>query len=87
MNDMPDTPALDGKASDELLMRLQPWLRERKIQVIQATHDATDAFLTHAEVVLLQDGRIVAQGPAFEVLQRERERLARNLDVIPRSES
>jgi ABC-type sulfate/molybdate transport systems ATPase subunit len=79
--------ALDGEASDELLTRLQPWLRERNIQVILATHDATDAFLTHAEVVLLQDGRIVAQGPAFEVLQRERERLARNLDVIPRSES
>jgi ABC-type sulfate/molybdate transport systems ATPase subunit len=79
--------ALDGKASDELLMRLQSWLRERKIQVIQATHDATDAFLTHAEVVLLQDGRIVAQGPAFEILQMERERLARSLDVVPRPES
>jgi ABC-type Fe3+/spermidine/putrescine transport system ATPase subunit len=76
--------ALDGKASDELLMRLQPWLRERNIQVIQATHDATDAFLTAAEVVLLQDGQIVAQGPAREVLQMERERLARSLDAVPR---
>ncbi|WP_058185729.1 ABC transporter ATP-binding protein [Terracidiphilus gabretensis] len=79
--------ALDGKASNELLMRLQPWLRERNIQVIQATHDATDAFLTNAEVVLLQDGQIVAQGPAFEVLQTERERLTRNLSAAQKSAS
>jgi ABC-type Fe3+/spermidine/putrescine transport system ATPase subunit len=72
--------ALDGKASDELLMRLRPWLREREVLVIQATHDATDAFLTNAEVVLLRDGGIVAQGPGFEVLQTERDRLARCLN-------
>jgi ABC-type sulfate/molybdate transport systems ATPase subunit len=73
--------ALDGKASDELLARLQPWLRERGVQVVQATHDATDAFLTGAEVALLHDGQIVAQGPALEVLQAERERLARSLNA------
>lgn len=74
--------ALDGKASDELLARLQPWLREHNVQVIQATHDATDAFLTGAEVVLLHDGRITAQGPALEVLAAERERLARSLNAV-----
>ena len=79
--------ALDGRASDELLVRLQPWLRERNVQVIQATHDATDAFLTNAEVVLLQNGQIVAQGPAFEVLQVERERLVRNLNATQRPAS
>jgi ABC-type sulfate/molybdate transport systems ATPase subunit len=79
--------ALDGKTSDELLARLQPWLRERGVRVIQATHDATDAFLTHAEVVLLRDGQIVAQGPGFEVLQAERERLARSLNVAQRPAS
>jgi ABC-type Fe3+/spermidine/putrescine transport system ATPase subunit len=73
--------ALDGNASDELLTRLQPWLRKRGVQVIQATHDATDAFFIRAEVVLLQDGQVVAQGPAFEVLQEERARLARSLNA------
>jgi ABC-type Fe3+/spermidine/putrescine transport system ATPase subunit len=73
--------ALDGKASDALIGRLQPWLREHGVQVIQATHDATDAFLTGAEVALMRDGEIVAQGPAHEVLREERERLARSLQV------
>ncbi len=71
--------ALDGTASDVLLERLQPWLRERNVQVIQATHDATDAFLTGAEVVLLHEGKRAAQGPAVEVLLAERERLERSL--------
>jgi ABC-type sulfate/molybdate transport systems ATPase subunit len=74
--------ALDGKASDELLARLQPWLRERGVQVIQATHDATDAFLTGAEVVLLRDGKLQAQGAGIEVLEAERERLAHSLNTM-----
>lgn len=73
--------ALDGKASDALIARLQPWLREHRVQVIHATHDATDAFLTRAEVVLLQEGRVAAQGTAHEVLREERERLTRGLNT------
>jgi molybdate transport system ATP-binding protein len=76
--------ALDGTASDALLERLQPWLCERSVQVIHATHDATDAFLTGAEVVLLHEGKLAAQGPAAEVLQAERERLERSLRTAQR---
>ncbi len=75
--------ALDGKAGDVLLARLQPWLRERNVQVIQATHDATDAFLTDAEVALLHNGQITARGTAFEILWEERERLSRHLGKTP----
>jgi ABC-type Fe3+/spermidine/putrescine transport system ATPase subunit len=75
--------ALDGKASDELLMRLRPWLRERNIQVIQATHNATDAFLVNAEVVLLRDGQIVAQGKSLQVLAEERQRLQKYFIDVP----
>lgn len=71
--------ALDGKSSDALIARLQPWLIEQRVQVIQATHDATDAFLTGAEVVLLHEGRITAQGAAHEVLREERERILRGI--------
>ncbi len=71
--------ALDGKASDALIARLQPWLREQRVQVILATHDATDAFLTGAEVVLLHEGKIAAQGAAHEVLREERERIIRGV--------
>jgi molybdate transport system ATP-binding protein len=67
--------ALDGVASDALLVRLQTWLRENKVQTVVATHDATDALATSAEVLLLRDGRQVALGPAAEVLASERERL------------
>lgn len=67
--------ALDGVASDALLVRLQTWLRENKVQTVVATHDATDALATSAEVLLLRDGRRIALGPAAEVLASERKRL------------
>ncbi|MGC1462794.1 MAG: ATP-binding cassette domain-containing protein [Terracidiphilus sp.] len=71
--------ALDGVASDALIGRLQTWARANRVQTVLATHDATDAFSTGAEVVLLREGRLVAQGPATEVLQAERERISLRL--------
>jgi ABC-type sulfate/molybdate transport systems ATPase subunit len=73
--------ALDGVASDALLVRLQTWLRENKVQTVVATHDATDALATAAEVLLLRDGRRVALGPAAEVLASERDRLLSRLQA------
>ena len=49
--------------------------RRTESQAIQATHDATDAFITDAEVLLLHEGRLAAQGPAETVLAPERARL------------
>lgn len=74
--------ALDGAAADALLDRLQRWLSSEKIHAIQATHDATNAFFTGAEVVLLRDGSLVGQGPAGEVLAQEHARLARHLESV-----
>ena len=71
--------ALDGAASDALLLRLQNWLRERRVQAVMATHDVTDALAIGAEVLLLREGRLIAQGPAAEVLAAERERLQTRL--------
>jgi ABC-type sulfate/molybdate transport systems ATPase subunit len=67
--------ALDGAASDALLSRLQVWLPEQNVQAVLATHDVSDALATSAEVLLLREGRLVAQGPAVEVLAAERDRL------------
>jgi ABC-type sulfate/molybdate transport systems ATPase subunit len=67
--------ALDGAASDALLGRLQLWAGEHRVQAVLATHDATDALATGAEVALLHEGRLAALGPAAEVLAEERERL------------
>jgi len=71
--------ALDGRASDALLERLQAWVAANGAQVVMATHDVTDALALGAEVLLLNEGRKVAQGPAAEVLAAERERLAKRL--------
>lgn len=73
--------ALDGAASDALLDRLQPWLIEHSVQTVLATHDATDALVTAAEVALLRDGRLAALGPAADVLAAERQRLTRRLGL------
>jgi ABC-type sulfate/molybdate transport systems ATPase subunit len=67
--------ALDGAASDGLLARLQQWATEHRMQTIMATHDVSDALATRAEVLLLREGRLAAQGPAEAVLAVERERL------------
>ncbi|HVZ82588.1 MAG TPA: ATP-binding cassette domain-containing protein [Terracidiphilus sp.] len=71
--------ALDGAASDALLLRLRPWLRAHGIQAVQVTHDATDAYTADAEVALLRAGRIVAQGPAPIALAEERVRILQRL--------
>jgi molybdate transport system ATP-binding protein len=67
--------ALDGVASDALLERLQAWLRDNRVQTVLATHDVSDALAIGAEVMLLREGRMVALGPAAEVLASERQRL------------
>jgi ABC-type sulfate/molybdate transport systems ATPase subunit len=71
--------ALDGPASDALLARLQSWLKTNGVQTVMATHDATDALAIGAEVLLLDQGHLTAQGPAQEVLGSERQRLLHRL--------
>lgn len=73
--------ALDGNTSDALLDRLHAWLRAGDVQTVLATHDAADAFATGAEVALIRDGRVTAQGPAAEVLAAERARLIERLSI------
>jgi molybdate transport system ATP-binding protein len=72
--------ALDGAASDALLIRLKDWSTQNHVQTIMATHDATDALATSAEVALLHEGRLAALGPAAEVLASERDRLLHRLN-------
>ena len=71
--------ALDGVASDALLLRLQAWATEHRVQTVLATHDATDPLATAAEVALLHEGRLAALGPAADVLAAERQRIVARL--------
>ena len=72
--------ALDGRASDGLLERLQVWLRENHVQAVMATHDVTDALATGAQVMLLHEGRVSALGPAAQVLAAERDRIRARIE-------
>ncbi|HWE83860.1 MAG TPA: ATP-binding cassette domain-containing protein [Terracidiphilus sp.] len=71
--------ALDGTAADALLDRLHAWVVAEGVQTIQATHDATDAFSTGAEVALMRNGGLVGLGTAREVLAEERHRIQSRL--------
>ena len=73
--------ALDGNASDALLTRLQDWTAKHQIQTVMATHDATDAFATNAEVALMREGRIAGLGPAAEALASERDRIVARFEI------
>jgi molybdate transport system ATP-binding protein len=73
--------ALDGKASDALLTRLQVWTKEHQVQTVMATHDATDAFATGAEVALLREGRVVGMGTAPDALALERDRIVCRFEI------
>lgn len=74
--------ALDGSASDALISRLQIWLSEHNVQTVMVTHEAADAFALSADVALLREGRVVAQGPAADVLAAEQARLLGRLRAV-----
>lgn len=76
--------ALDGAASDALLERLEPWLGARRVLILLATHDATDAYATGAQVALMREGRLAALGPAERILGEERARILSRLGQAPR---
>ena len=65
---------MDTAVRDALILQLRGWLQGSP--VLSVTHDLGEALLLEAEVLRLQDGRIVAQGPAREVLAEERQRMA-----------
>lgn len=71
---------LEQALRNELLLTLKQWTREHRLPVLSVTHDVTEALLLEAEVIKLHEGRIVAQGPAQEVLAEERLQLLRSLD-------
>jgi molybdate transport system ATP-binding protein len=70
---------VDRKLRDAMLPGMKAWLEELDLPVISVTHDVDEALLLGAEVVRLEQGRVVAQGAAAEVLAEERVRMLGNL--------
>ena len=57
---------------DELMDGLLRWQSETAVPIVSVTHDVVEALRLGAEVIKLQAGRIVDQGPVREVLEQER---------------
>ncbi len=74
---------LDRDLRDTLLPRLREHLAARGLPVLSVTHDPDEALLLVAEVLRLQNGHIIAQGPARTVLADEVERLQHILQNHP----
>jgi molybdate transport system ATP-binding protein len=60
---------------DTLLPRMQQHTAQHGITVLSVTHDVEEALLLNAEVIRLDAGRIIAQGPASQILANERARM------------
>jgi len=65
--------ALDLPTQSELIADLRAWNRERSIPVLYVTHSQREAFALGERVVVLEEGKILAQGPPQQVLRAPRQ--------------
>ena len=66
---------IDRSLRDTLLPRMQQHAAQLGIPVLSVTHDIEEALILGAEVIRLEQGAIIDQGPAFQVLADERTRM------------
>ena len=64
--------ALDAPTKSALLIDLRAWNQARRIPVLYVTHSREEVFALGERVLLLEDGRIKAQGTPYEVLETPR---------------
>lgn len=67
--------ALDAPGRQRLSQNLYQWARERSVPLLMVTHNLEEAFAAGDEVLVIEEGRITAQGEPRVVLAAERERL------------
>jgi ABC-type sulfate/molybdate transport systems ATPase subunit len=72
---------VDRSLRDVLLPRMQQHATQQGIPVLSVTHDVEEALILQAEVIRLEQGVIVAQGPSSRVLADERGRM---LNILQR---
>lgn len=58
-----------------LIKRMQAWTTHRGVPVLSVSHDVDEALLLGADVIVLDEGKVVRQGPAGVVLASELDRL------------
>jgi peptide/nickel transport system ATP-binding protein len=81
------TSMLDVSIRAEILQLLDTLVRERRIAMLYITHDLLSARLLSDEILVLNHGRVVEQGPASRVIREPRDMYTRLLlDAIPKLE-
>lgn len=78
MLDEPFT-GLESDLRDDLIRDLKLWCERVGTPVLLVTHDLGEVFAAQAHVLKMEAGRIIASGPAAEVLATERARLIQRL--------
>ena len=75
--------ALDLPLRERTIAALDEHLAIHGTVVLSISHDVAEVYTSGAEVLLLEAGRIIAQGPSRQVLAPHRERLLRQLEAPP----
>lgn len=70
---------IDRACRDRLVPAMQQHIAQLGIPVLSVTHDVEEALLLKAEVIRLDRGAALAQGPAGEVLAEERTSILQTL--------
>jgi len=71
--------ALDLPTQSQLIADLRSWNHEHAIPILYVTHSQREAFALGERVVVLDEGKILAQGPPQEVLRAPRQEMVAQL--------
>ncbi len=75
--------ALDAPSRERISNNLHQWARGRGIPVLTVTHNLEEVFASGDEVLIMEEGRVMAQGTPERVLAIQRERLLQILHAVP----
>lgn len=64
--------ALDRPTKSHILADLRQWNQNHRVPILYVTHSSDEVFALGDEVIVLDAGRIVAQGPPHEVMRAPR---------------
>ena len=76
--------SLDVSIRAEVLELLNKLVHERDVGILYITHDLLSARMLSDEVIVLNGGRVVEQGPALEVIRNPKDDYTKLLlDAVP----
>ena len=74
---------IDHFKKNKLRYKLFPYLREKNITVLNATHDSNDVLPFSDEILVIKNGKIIRKGETLEVYQKPKNHYVASLfDVV-----